>query len=236
MVPTPTAFIPSIEAEDRIQEEMRPCELPADYMESEPAKPRVSVQEASFDESEVKTRLAMYGADVDTVTKEPQYDLYMLPDDPVCKHLKLYMDLEDLNDMFRSTNVSTIPLAKRPAWLQGIPSIAVPCDHKDELRLLVGEEALKFVRELVDGPEDASDDLEVVDARDQSSLTINTDDLWHDRVGKLRPEDEQELLHFLLPLPRNHCGVLEAVDTRTDPDAVRKMMAMRSAMFESDAI
>ena len=215
----------------RLEKEMMSRELPAESQEVvEPLPPRVSVREAAVQEAEIEKRLALYSTGMDAENTDPQYDLYILPADTVCRHLKLYMDLKDLNDMFRITDVNTIAPPNRPSWLQGVPSIAVPCDQKDELMLLVGEEALEFVRELADGPDAASrtQDLDVVDVRDQSSLTTNTDDL--DDPG--RPEDDQELLHFLLPLPRHIAGTAGVADAKVDPDAVTQMMAARSSMFE----
>ena len=222
------------EIEAATQEEMRSRELPAEYEEAAPLPPRVSVREVAVHEAEIEKRLALYSTGADAGNTDPQYDLYILPADPVCRHLKLYMDLTDLNDMFRITDVNTIPTPDRPSWLQGVPSIAVPCDQKDELRLLVGDEALEFVRELSDGPDAANrtEDLEVVGARDQSSLTTNTDDLGHGRAGKVRPEDDQELLHFLLPLPRYMTDTAGVTDAKMDPDAVKQMMVARSTMFE----
>ena len=76
----------------------------------------------------------------------------------------------------------------------------------------------------------------MVDAHEPAGLTTNSDGM---RGLENRPDNDEDLLHYLLPLPvgsgdAGGGGGATAAAGRMDEDAVRKMMAMRNAMFDTE--
>jgi hypothetical protein len=221
----------------RVREEMNSRESNLECKGMESMKQREHIREKPYTEAEVKNRMALH-AEGKIDKEEAKYGLYIIPADPVCEHLVKYLKIKDLLDMFEVTNVETISSSDRPSWLQGVPSITAPCEREDNLRLLVGEEALEFVRQLGEhgigtwknNDCEVGDDLEMLDAHEPAGVTTNSEGMGgvHNR-----PDDDENLLHYLLPLPVGAGGAGDSrSDKRVDEDAVQKMMALRSAMFD----
>jgi hypothetical protein len=135
--------------------------------------------------------------------------LFVIPQDSICQHVLEYVKQMDVEDHFHIHDVSVADT--RPEWLQGVPTVVFSPELSDgkfgEREGHVGEDALRYIRELVEGPQehlhksfDVEDDLEVIEVRGSTAISV------YDVIERRDPlpDEEEQLLHFLLPLPSSY--------------------------------
>lgn len=200
--------------------------------EQKQVRESLEVKESTVKESEVTRMMEAYAKAPATEEQEPA-DVYVKAGCRFSNHILAYIKMKDAGKLFNVRPVEDLNPETIPDWLRGVPTITAPCEKDDSMQVFVGEAALEFVREHVEGPVfrdamEGGDELEVVDGSSggYSSISCVTSDF-----RRPPPEDEEELMHYLLPLPYD--PKLRAQEgQKVSKESVEQMMAMREQMLQ----
>jgi hypothetical protein len=179
--------------------------------------------------------------DIGQPLQEEVIDLFVIRTDAICAHVLEYIQQMDVSERFRVHDVD-VPNA-RPHWLHGVPTVVFRPEVSDGKfgppEGHVGEDALRYIRECVEGPQeqlhnsqDPDDDLEVIDAGGGSG-GISTYDMVERRDPL--PDDEGQLLHFLLPLPSSlKTGPISRIDVKATEEDIKRAIEDRGRAFSRE--
>jgi hypothetical protein len=192
-------------------------------MENRPLK----VEEKSFSADDVSSALKRREQAMDASSSEPEYALYVIPNDPVCGHMIQYIEKMGFDDAFEVIDAGKISKTSRPDWLTGAPILL----DVQANSISCGDDAVYVLRDVIEGPSHTpsvpAEDLMVV-----SSHGAGTG-LGFAAGGDIESDDDDEtpyaLVQRILQIETNRPS---AADDKSSGDDMKKMINAR--LQESD--